>query len=67
MINRIMMDLATDKNHDDVYSDLTAWGAVAEWFNSALDLCSDGQVVKMWVQILAATVILVSLSFGSGV
>ena len=32
-----------------------------EWF-SASDLCSDGRVVRMWVRILAATMVLVSLS-----
>ena len=34
---------------------------VAERF-SALDLCSDGRVVRMWVRIPAATVVLMSLS-----
>ena len=28
----------------------------------ALDLCSDGRVVRMWVRIPAATVVLMSLS-----
>ena len=37
------------------------WGAMAERF-SALDLCSDGRVVRMWVRILTTTVVLVSLS-----
>ena len=36
------------------------WGAMAERF-SALDLCSEGRVIRMWVQILAVTVVLVSL------
>ena len=34
---------------------------MAELF-SASDLCSDGWVVRMWVRILAATVVLVSMS-----
>ena len=38
-----------------------SWSAMVERF-SALDLCSDGRVVRMWVRILAATVVLVSLS-----
>ena len=37
------------------------WSAMAERF-SASDLCSDGRVVRMWVRILAVTVVLVSLS-----
>ena len=35
--------------------------AMAERF-SASDLCSDGRVIRMWVRILAATVVLVSFS-----
>ena len=34
---------------------------MAEWFGAS-DLCSGGQVVRMWVRILAVTVVLVSLS-----
>ena len=34
---------------------------MAERFNAS-DLCSDGRVVRMWVRILAATTVLVSLS-----
>ena len=34
---------------------------MVEWF-SALDLSSDGRVVRMWVRILAATMALVFLS-----
>ena len=37
------------------------WVAMAERF-SVLDLCSDGRVVRTWVRILAATVVLMSLS-----
>ena len=40
---------------------LFAGSAMAERF-SASDLRSDGRVVRMWVQILAVTVVLVSLS-----
>ena len=32
------------------------WSVMAEWF-SASDLCSDGWVVRMWVRILAVTVV----------
>ena len=37
------------------------WHAMSERF-SASDLCSDSRVVRMWVRILAATMVLVSLS-----
>ena len=36
-------------------------GTMAERF-SALDLCSDGGLVRMWVRILAVTMVLVFLS-----
>ena len=54
-----------DENHplleEDDYDDGADRGVMAERF-SASDLCSDGCVVWMWVWILAATVVLVSLS-----
>ena len=37
------------------------WGVMAERF-SASDLCSDGRVIRMWVRILAANMVLVSVS-----
>ena len=43
-----------------VFSDFK-WSAMAERF-SALDLCSDGWVVRMWVRSPTATVVLMSLS-----
>ena len=39
----------------------TVWSAMVERF-SALDLCSDNRVIRMWVRILAATMVLVSFS-----
>ena len=40
---------------------LVIWCAMAERF-SASDLCSDGRVFRMWVRILAATMVFMSLS-----
>ena len=37
------------------------WNVMAEGF-SALDLCSDGRVVRMWVRTASATIVLMSLS-----
>ena len=42
-------------------SSVPKWSAMVERF-SASDLCSDGWVVRMWVRIPTATVVLVSLS-----
>ena len=44
-----------------LYVTVSTWGTMAERF-SASDLSSDGCLVSMWVRILAATVVLVSLS-----